>query len=62
MTGAAFLGYRLYSRSTDKVVVENLRTGEYLQYQVREASSSHCAFTERFPTARRLWGTVQATA
>ncbi|EFJ44459.1 hypothetical protein VOLCADRAFT_95397 [Volvox carteri f. nagariensis] len=34
VTGAAFLGYRLYSRTTDKVVVEILRTGEYRQYQV----------------------------
>ncbi len=34
MTGAAFLGYRLYSRTTDKVVVEVLRTGEHLEYTV----------------------------
>jgi hypothetical protein len=35
VTGVAFLGYRLYSRTTDKVVVEVLRSGEYLTYQVR---------------------------
>ncbi|KAG2451812.1 hypothetical protein HYH02_003588 [Chlamydomonas schloesseri] len=34
VTGAAFLGYRLYSRTTDKVVVEVLRTGEHLEYNV----------------------------
>ncbi|GLC49980.1 hypothetical protein PLESTB_000329300 [Pleodorina starrii] len=34
VTGAAFLGYRLYSRTTDQVVVELLRTGEHLHYQV----------------------------
>ncbi|GLI63173.1 hypothetical protein VaNZ11_005942 [Volvox africanus] len=34
VTGAAFLGYRLYSRSADRVVVEVLRTGEHLHYQV----------------------------
>ncbi|KXZ52548.1 hypothetical protein GPECTOR_9g592 [Gonium pectorale] len=34
VTGAAFLGYRLFSRSTDKVVVEVLRTGERLAYDV----------------------------
>ncbi|PNW71492.1 hypothetical protein CHLRE_16g656500v5 [Chlamydomonas reinhardtii] len=34
VTGAAFLGYRLFSRTTDKVVVEVLRTGEHLEYTV----------------------------
>ena len=39
VTGAAFLGYRLFSRTTDKVVVEVLRTGEHLEYTVSAAQA-----------------------
>ncbi|GFR50254.1 hypothetical protein Agub_g12440 [Astrephomene gubernaculifera] len=34
VTGAAFLGYRLYSRSQERVVVEVLRSGEMLEFEV----------------------------
>ncbi|KAG2485813.1 hypothetical protein HYH03_015523 [Edaphochlamys debaryana] len=32
--GAAFLGFRLYSRTPEKVVVEYLRTGDLYEYQI----------------------------
>lgn len=44
VTGAAFLGYRLYQRSTQHVTVEMLRNGEMLQYEVRPPSMHRAAW------------------